>query len=164
MRTETNQRRNLVRSWTLIANQTDQYAEIMQKPLTDEGIAEGAGDAGLIQKTGPLRRDAEAVSYGTLCVMDRHTDRSAMICFAGNAAKKFRRPPLKSPSGCWPAFRDTAPDSNRLSWRIPCRSVGALGQRLPPTTVTGRAMVFGSVMLSLGNPILCGTVWIAANC
>ena len=35
--------RNLVRSWTLIANQTDQYAEIMQKPLTDEGIAIGAG-------------------------------------------------------------------------------------------------------------------------
>jgi hypothetical protein len=68
----------------------------MQRPLTDEGITEGAGDAGLIQKTGPLRRDAEAVSYGTLCVMDRHTDRSAMICFAGNAAKKFRRPPLKS--------------------------------------------------------------------
>jgi hypothetical protein len=33
--------RNLVRSWTLIANQ--KYAEIMQKPLTDEGIAIGAG-------------------------------------------------------------------------------------------------------------------------
>ena len=32
--------RNLVRSWTLIANQTDQYAEIIQKLLTDEGIAE----------------------------------------------------------------------------------------------------------------------------
>ena len=31
--------RNLVRSWTLIANQTDQYADIVQKRLTDEGIA-----------------------------------------------------------------------------------------------------------------------------
>jgi hypothetical protein len=37
--------RNLVRSWTLIANQTDQYAEIMQKPLTDEGIAKGRSGA-----------------------------------------------------------------------------------------------------------------------
>jgi hypothetical protein len=32
--------RNLVRSWTLIANQTDQYAEIMQQRITDEGRAQ----------------------------------------------------------------------------------------------------------------------------
>jgi hypothetical protein len=36
---ETTALRNLVRSWTLIANQTDQYADIVQTRLTDEGIA-----------------------------------------------------------------------------------------------------------------------------
>ena len=39
--------RNLVRSWTLIANQTDQYADIVQKRLTDKGDSRASSIAPL---------------------------------------------------------------------------------------------------------------------